>query len=64
MRGLFEEWAAQIEEEIFHFIQESKTTDADEIAAHFKISKNSANDFISRLSQQGKISLKAEKSAD
>ena len=63
VRGLFEEWAAQIEEEIFHFIQESKTTDAEQIAARFKLSKNSANYFLSRLSQQGKISLKAEKSA-
>ena len=63
VRGLFEEWAAQIEEEILHFIQESKTTDADAIAARFKLSKNSANYFLSRLSQQGKISLKAEKTA-
>lgn len=64
VRGLFEEWAAQIEEEIFHFIQESMTTDAEQIAARFKLSKNSANYFLSRLSQQGKISLKAEKTAD
>ena len=63
VRGLFEEWAAQIEEEILHFIKESKTTDADQIAARFKLSKNSANYFLARLSQQGKISLKAEHAA-
>jgi hypothetical protein len=62
--GLFEEWATQIEEEIFQFVKESKTTDADQIAARFKLSKNSANYFLSRLSQQGRISLKAEKAAD
>ena len=64
VRGLFEEWAAQIEEEILGFIKESKTTDADQIAARFKLSKNSANYFLSRLSQKGKISLKAEHTAD
>ena len=64
VRGLFEEWAAQIEEEIFQFVQESKTTDADQIAARFKLSKNSANYFLTRLSQKGRISLKAEKTAD
>ncbi len=64
VRGLFEEWAAQIEEEIFLFVKESKTTDADQIAARFKLSKNSANYFLTRLSQQGRISLKAEKAAD
>ncbi len=64
VRGLFEEWAAQIEEEILHFVQESKSTNADEIAAHFKLSRDSANYFLSRLSRQGKISLKAEKTVD
>jgi hypothetical protein len=64
VRGLFEEWATQIEEEIFQFVKESKTTDADQIAARFKLSKNSANYFLTRLSQQGRISLKAEKAAD
>ena len=64
VRGLFEEWATQIEEEIFQFVKESKTTDADQIAARFKLSKNSANYFLTRLSQQGRISLKAEKVAD
>jgi hypothetical protein len=44
--------------------KESKTTDADQIGARFKLSKNSANYFLTRLSQQGNISLKAEKSAD
>lgn len=60
VRGLFEEWAAQIEEEILQFVKESKSADADQIAARFKLSKNSASYFLARLSRQGKISLKAE----
>jgi hypothetical protein len=31
----FEEWAAQIEEEILAFVQHSKTDDVEEIAKHF-----------------------------
>jgi len=64
VRGLFEEWAAQIEEEILRFIRESKNTDAEQIAARFKLSKDSARYFLNRLSGKGKISLKAEESKD
>ncbi len=63
VRSLFEEWAAQIEEEVLLYIKETQITDADQIAARFKLSKNSANFFLTRLAQQGKISLKAEKAA-
>jgi len=64
VRGLFEEWAAQIEAEILQFVKESTTVEADQVAARFKLSKDSANYFLTRLSQQGKISLKAEKAAE
>jgi hypothetical protein len=64
VRGLFEEWAAQIEAEILQYVKESATVEADQIAARFKLSKDSANYFLTRLSQQGKISLKAEKAAE
>jgi len=64
VRGLFEEWAAQIEAEILQFVKESATVEADQVAARFKLSKDSANYFLTRLSQQGKISLKAEKAAE
>lgn len=63
VRGLFEEWAAQIEEEILKFIKESKSTDADQIAARFKLSKDSAKYFLGRLSHKGKVVLKAEGSS-
>jgi tellurite resistance protein len=64
VRGLFDEWAAQIEAEILQFVKESTTVEADQVAARFKLSKDSANYFLTRLSQQGKISLKAEKAAE
>lgn len=61
VRQLFEEWAAQIEEEILNFVKESKSCETEKIAKHFKLSKNSVTYFLTRLSNNGKIELKAQK---
>jgi hypothetical protein len=61
VRQLFEEWSAQIEEEIMNYIRESKTNETEKIAEHFKLSKNSVTYFLTRLSNKGKINLKAQK---
>jgi hypothetical protein len=37
VRQLFEEWSAQIEEEIMNYIRESKTNETEKIAEHFKL---------------------------
>jgi len=60
VRGLFEEWAAQVEEEILQFVREAKTADADQIASRFKLSKDSAKYFLSSLARKGKVTLKVE----
>ena len=60
VRGLFEEWAQQIEEEILSFIKEKESIHPEEIAAHLKISKESVHYFLSRLAQKGKIQFKVE----
>ena len=60
VRGLFEEWAQQIEEEILSFIKEKGSIHPQEIAAHLKISKESVHYFLSRLAQKAKIQLKVE----
>jgi Mn-dependent DtxR family transcriptional regulator len=60
VRGLFEGWAQQIEEEILSFIKEKESIHPEEIAAHLKISKESAHYFLSRLAQKGKIQFKVE----
>lgn len=61
VRSLFNDWAEQIEAEMLQYIQEKKTADPAELAAHFKISPSSASFFLNRLVQKGKINLKAEK---
>ncbi len=60
VRQLFEEWAGQIEEEIVAYIKDSKISDTEKIAEHFKLSRESVSYFLSRLAQKGKIRLKAE----
>lgn len=60
IRTLFEEWAVQIEEEILAFIQKEGTIDPEGLSSQFKLSKDSVNYFLVRLSEKGKIKLKAE----
>lgn len=64
VRGLFEEWATQIEEEILHFIDQSGSNDAARIGERFKLSADSVTFFITRLANKGKINLKAEKNQE
>jgi 3-oxoacyl-[acyl-carrier-protein] synthase III len=61
VRQLFDEWAAQIEEEILTYIQTHSDEDTEKIAAHFKLSADSVTYFLTRLANQGKINLKAGK---
>jgi RNA binding exosome subunit len=61
VRQLFEEWSAQIEEEIMNYIRVSKTNETEKIAEHFKLSQNSVTYFLTRLATKGKINLKAQK---
>jgi hypothetical protein len=61
VRELFEEWAAQIEEEILSFVKESKINNVEKIAEHFKLSRNSVTFFLTRLANKGKINLNAQK---
>ncbi len=61
VQGLFEDWVEQIEKELLDFLEDKKAADVKDIAAHFKISKDSAYYFLTRLAQKGKIKLNAEK---
>jgi len=57
VRGIFEEWAKAVEEEILAFVKDKgKTTPAD-ISAKLNISEESALFFISRMAREGKITL-------
>ncbi len=62
VRGLFDEWAAQIEEEMLQFAKQAGEVDVDKAAAHFKLSKESTAYFLSRLAQKGKINFGSKSS--
>ncbi|HBE78771.1 MAG TPA: hypothetical protein DDW65_13495 [Firmicutes bacterium] len=57
IRGLFEEWVGQLDNEVLDFVKKTKLTNPDQVAAHLKISKDSAVYLLSRLAQKGKISF-------
>lgn len=55
VRGLFDEWAVQIEEEMLQFTRDAGEVDVQKAAEHFKLSKESTLYFLTRLAQKGKI---------
>ena len=61
VQGLFEDWVDQIENELLEFLKDKKTADVKDIAGHFKISKDSAYYFLTKLAQKGKIKLNIKK---
>ena len=61
IQGLFEDWVEQIENEIFDFIKGKEEYDVEEIAKNFKISKESAYYFLTKLAQKNKIKLQIKK---
>jgi len=63
VRGLFDEWAAQIEEEMLQFTKESGEVDVDKAAERFKLSRESTIYFLTRLAQKGKIKFGSKQEA-
>jgi hypothetical protein len=61
IRGLFEEWAQQVEDEILQFVEKEGKADPEQIAKHFKLSIDSAIFFLTRLAKKRKVSFKQEK---
>jgi hypothetical protein len=57
VRGLFEEWARSVEEEVEAALREAGQLDLDQLAARLKVSQESALYFLSRLVRDGKASI-------
>lgn len=57
VRGLFEEWAKVVEEEIITFLKEKGSSEPSEIAAQLKISEESALYFIGKMAREGKLKI-------
>ena len=57
VRGLFEEWAKAVEEEILAFLKEKGKANPSDISAKLSISEESALFFIGKMAREGKITL-------
>ena len=60
LRGLFQDWVQQIEEEILAYVN-TENGDSKKIAEHFKLSEESVIYILGKLAQKGKINFKPEK---
>ena len=57
VRGLFEEWAKTVEEEIVAFLKEKGSSEGSAIAARLKISEESALYFIGKMAREKKLRI-------
>lgn len=59
LRTLFEEWLGQLDVEVLEFLKGRETASPEDVADHFKLSKESAVFLLSKLAQEGKVRLSA-----
>jgi hypothetical protein len=59
VRGLFEEWAKAVEEEILAFVKERGTVAPAGVALKLKISEESALFFIAKMAREKKLAITA-----
>lgn len=57
LRGLFEEWARVLEEEIIAFVKQKEKTSPSDIAANLSISEESVLFLIEKLAREGRLIL-------
>ncbi len=57
IRGLFEEWAKAVEEEIVAFLKEKGSSEPSDIAVRLKISEESALFFIGKMAREKKVKI-------
>ena len=57
VRGLFEEWAKAVEEEIIGLLKDKESVEPSEIAAKLNISEESALFFIGKMAREKKIKI-------
>lgn len=61
VQGLFEDWVEQIEQEMQDYLKGKDSVDISEIIKHFKISKDSAYYFLTKLAQKDKLKINLSK---
>ncbi len=59
LRGLFNDWLGEIEQEILEFFEDRDTVDPDEVSRRFKLGRESVIFIMSKLAREGKINIQA-----
>ncbi len=59
LRGLFNDWLGEIEQEVMEFLSDRNRVDPDEVAHHFRLQRESVIFILSKLAREGKINIQA-----
>lgn len=59
LRGLFNDWVFAIESEILEFLKGRGKVDPDEVAKHFKLTRESAIFILGKMAKEEKIKMQA-----
>lgn len=59
LRGLFHDWLGEIEREIVQYLDEKGRVDPDDVAAHFRLQRESMIFLLGKLTREGKIRMEA-----
>ena len=59
LRGLFNNWLGEIEQEVQEFLKDRNEVDPDEVARHFRLEQESIIFILSKLAREGKINMQA-----
>ena len=59
LRGPFNDWVQAIEGEIIGLLKDRGKVDSDEVAANFKLTKESAIFVLGKMEKEGKITMQA-----
>ena len=59
IRGLFEEWVVQMEDEILSYVEGKDPIDPADVAKHFSLTEQSATSLLGRLAEKGKVKFRA-----
>jgi hypothetical protein len=57
LRGLFNDWLGEIEQEVIEFLADRNTVDHGEVAKHFRLERGSVIFILSKLAREGKINI-------
>ncbi len=59
LRGLFNDWLGEIEQEVLGFLKDRNKVDPDEVAQHLKLRRESIIFILSKLAREDKINMQA-----